>query len=614
MVGRCYCTYFDQNYLVRGVALLSSLNRHEKNFLVYVVCLDDIARQLLEQLQIPNVVVVPLHDVELGDGALALAKSSRSPVEYYWTLTPSIICYLIARFGLECLTYLDADLFFYSSPDPIYAELGNASVLIHGHRFAAAKQYLAVHGNYNVGLLIFRNDSDGMACLTWWRERCNEWCYARVENGKYGDQLYLDHFQRLFGNVKVLLNPGAGIAPWNHEQYRLSRNPGDGTVLVDDSPLIFYHFSALKFVNPDLIFPVEPGNYDLPSMVLRECYLPYLNALHDAFTDVRRVHPGFTAGLYGNTFYEAPFVGKKSLHAIIVENLPRRNDWIQLDDAWNCYNASQLSDPLRGCYYVTAGKHLPAISIVTPSFNQAEFLEECIDSILSQNYPNLEYIVMDGGSTDGSVEIIKKYEKHLTYWQSRPDGGQYRAINEGFQRSTGEIMTWLNSDDLFRPNTLQTVADIMMELSCVEWLTGRPHGILADGSEAWAVDGLPSWSRKNYLSKQYDNPYIQQEGTFWRRRLWEKAGSHIATYLDLAGDLELWARFFRYAKLYSVDKVLASFRHHPLQKTATLMEQYRQEADSVITREIAMFERSDDQNLVDAPLPIVFKDDGRPYV
>lgn len=255
----------------------------------------------------------------------------------------------------------------------------------------------------------------------------------------------------------------------------------------------------------------------------------------------------------------------------------------------------------------------PLITLVTPSYNQATYLEACIDSILSQNYPNLEYIILDGGSSDGSVEIIKKYEKYLAFWQSRPDGGQYRAINDGFQRSTGEIMTWLNSDDLFRPNALQTVADIMMELSCVEWLTGRPHGILADGSEAWSVDYLPSWSRKKYLNKLYDNPYIQQEGTFWRRRLWEKAGSHIATYLDLAGDLELWARFFRHAKLYSVDKILASFRYHPLQKTATMMEQYRQEADSVIAREQALFERSGSQNLVDAPLPIVFTDDGRPY-
>src|SRR5712672_634542 len=112
----------------------------------------------------------------------------------------------------------------------------------------------------------------------------------------------------------------------------------------------------------------------------------------------------------------------------------------------------------------------PKISLVTPSFNQGSFLEETIRSVLDQNYPNLEYVVIDGGSTDGSVEIIKKYERRLTWWISAPDGGQYEAINKGFARTTGEIMAWLNADDKYLPWTLSVVGDLMSTLPQVEWL------------------------------------------------------------------------------------------------------------------------------------------------
>ena len=253
---------------------------------------------------------------------------------------------------------------------------------------------------------------------------------------------------------------------------------------------------------------------------------------------------------------------------------------------------------------LSAKKKYPKISIVTPSFNQGQYLDECIDSVLGQNYPNLEYVVMDGGSTDNSVAIIKKYEKHLAYWHSRPDKGQYFAIDEGFKKTTGEIMTWINSDDFLHPRALETVAAIFRNFPNVEWLMGRSNGVVQKTGEFWIMDFPVLWSRENYLRRQYKYPYIQQEGTFWKRSLWEKAGGKMDTTLALAGDMELWARFFRYAQLYSVDAPLGAFRTHSAQKTAGSHEAYHREAEKIIDREIAVYTESENKTLLPAPPPI----------
>jgi hypothetical protein len=153
------------------------------------------------------------------------------------------------------LTYLDADLFFFSDPSPIYQELDEASVLIVGHRFPPHLKYLEDHGIYNVGLLSFRRDGVGPQCLHWWRNRCLEWCYDRVEDGRFADQKYLDDWPTRFPRVVVLQHKGAGLAPWNVSNHALRLE--NGQVLVDTQPLVFFHFHGLKqmgrwLYNPDL--------------------------------------------------------------------------------------------------------------------------------------------------------------------------------------------------------------------------------------------------------------------------------------------------------------------------------------------------------------------------
>jgi glycosyltransferase involved in cell wall biosynthesis len=240
-------------------------------------------------------------------------------------------------------------------------------------------------------------------------------------------------------------------------------------------------------------------------------------------------------------------------------------------------------------------KVFPKISLVTPSFNQAEFIEATIQSILSQGYPNLEYIIIDGGSTDGSVEIIKKYEKHLHFWCSESDAGQYDAINKGFAHSTGEIMAWLNSDDMYFSWTLKTVASIMSELPEVEWLTTLSPAYWDWHGFCYGIGSIAGYSRKAYLdgfhlpghNKTYLG-WIQQESTFWKRNLWQKVGGSIATEFSLAGDFDLWSRFYSHADLYGTPSPLGGFRFQPNQRSRQI-EQYLVEAQKSLTQMRTLF-------------------------
>jgi glycosyltransferase involved in cell wall biosynthesis len=201
----------------------------------------------------------------------------------------------------------------------------------------------------------------------------------------------------------------------------------------------------------------------------------------------------------------------------------------------------------------------PRISLVTPVFNSAKYIEQTIQSVLSQNYPNLEYFIIDGGSTDGTLDIIRQYESQITGWVSEPDNGMYDALNKGFARTTGEILGWISATDQYQVGGLSVVGSVFRDLPHVEWITGRPVLFSEEGMTV-AVGDIPGWSRKRFLSGA--NRYIQQESTFWRRTLWERAGCRVDASRRIAADFELWVRFFRYAQLHSVDALIGGFRSH----------------------------------------------------
>ncbi len=222
----------------------------------------------------------------------------------------------------------------------------------------------------------------------------------------------------------------------------------------------------------------------------------------------------------------------------------------------------------------------PKISIVTPNFNKVQYLEKTILSVLSQGYPNLEYIIIDGGSSDGSVDIIKKYENKLAYWVSEQDDGVYYAIKKGFDHSTGEIMAWIGSDDMYHPNSFFTVAQVFSDCPRVSWLVGA-QASYDEKSRTVGVENSPYFNHLSFLMRDFQ--WVQQESTFWRRELYEKVGG-LGTDYKLAGDFDLWMRFSRYEKMYITNALIGGFRHSEDQLSKNL-DVYFREVDDIIARE-----------------------------
>jgi glycosyltransferase involved in cell wall biosynthesis len=238
----------------------------------------------------------------------------------------------------------------------------------------------------------------------------------------------------------------------------------------------------------------------------------------------------------------------------------------------------------------------PKIALVTPVFNSARYLEATIRSVLSQGYPNLEYVIADGGSTDGSVEIIRKYETQLHAWFSEPDRGMYDAINKGFARTSGDAMGgamgdamggamgWISATDLLHAGSLFVVGSVFRAFPEVEWITGRPTGFSDEGMAVETLR-LRRWSRMRFLAGA--NRYIQQESTFWRRSLWDRAGGRVDDARRSASDFELWVRFFRFAKLYPVDALIGGFRSHPDSLGLRNLEECHEIHEEILAQEVA---------------------------
>jgi hypothetical protein len=220
---------------------------------------------------------------EFEDDELLKVKPARTRGEYCWTCTSSTILYVLNHFGVEHCTYIDSDLYFFSSPQPLIDEMGNSSVLITPHRYTPRYNQEQKTGIYCVQFVTFKKDERGLRALNWWREACLEWCYNRFEDGKFGDQKYLDDWPVRFEGVHVLKHPGGGVAPWNMQQYSFERENGKlrGKVLStgEKFEIIFFHFHSFTFVSPHYFSP-RPY-YQRNDSVIILLFNPYAKAIRN---------------------------------------------------------------------------------------------------------------------------------------------------------------------------------------------------------------------------------------------------------------------------------------------------------------------------------------------
>lgn len=271
---RHYCTLFNEAYLPKGLALHESLLKHSsEDFVLHILACDMNTFWLLSEMKLKNVEVIPLDPFE---SALKLAKvkKSRTLQEYLWTLASSLVEYLLP--WVDQLTYLDADIFFYSDPKVIFEEIGDRSIAITPHRFNDKdRPRLAKNGEYNVGVVSFRNNSTGLLCAMTWAAQCREWCFNRNEEGRFGDQKYLDEWPARYGkDLHIWGHYGINAGPWNIGNYEVWRDDegialGDGTRIFN---LVCYHFHEFQDIQ-------NPTNWKLRPEDKLLIYAPYGSAI-----------------------------------------------------------------------------------------------------------------------------------------------------------------------------------------------------------------------------------------------------------------------------------------------------------------------------------------------
>ncbi len=287
-----FCTLFDKNYLYKGLTLYNSIVKNCNNFKLWILCMDKITFEILQKMELTNTELIPLDKIE--DKKLLSVKKERNAGEYSWTCKPYLLIHILNNYkNLETITYLDSDLFFFSSPDAIYKEFNNNSIMLTPQRFPKEKKhYEKTKGKYNAGVIILKNNKTTKNCLNWWRKRCLEWCYHRYEDGKLGDQMYLEKWKKLFPITHDIKNIGANLAPWNLLQYNIKKT--DNQVSINDTPLVLFHFHALQILSSSKFNP-SPG-YNIPRHIQQAIYAPYFDILKKNIEKIKLINKNFNFG------------------------------------------------------------------------------------------------------------------------------------------------------------------------------------------------------------------------------------------------------------------------------------------------------------------------------
>lgn len=595
---RYYCTYFDRNYLAKGLALIESLQSHEsREFEIFVVCLDEFTRAVLTKLDVPQARLLALHDIEAGDFELMEKKYSRTPVEYYWTLTPTINKWILEKNpGIDVLTYVDADLYFYSDPQPIFDELGHSSVLIHEHRFSASLAHLEPScGRFNVGLLCFRNNRQAMNVLESWRAQCLEWCFFRFEDNRMGDQMYLNEWPGQFDSITILQHIGAGVAPWNHANYLY--DTVDGDVTVSGQPLIFYHFHAFAIASDNVIVPAVHAHYPVVADVLELIVTRYVSTILEIKELLQRVYSEFEFG-----FNETVEIGTE--HALMLRNgsaeldqfntehycLINSSSWTilvpkHLHSAFRPENAIE-TDVTARCDHPQAGslaatkntgnntaptQHQPVvsqasnlqshnkilISALVSTYASEEFMRECLDDLLAQTVAEqIEIIVIDANSPENEKAIVEEYQRlhpNIKYTRTPERIGIYAAWNMAVKQSSGQYLISCSTNDRLHPracehllNALESSPDIGIAYGN-SYLTRHPHETFEDNS-VFETYTWPEYDFQLLLTRPMVGPH-----PMWRKSLHYELGYFDESYKAI-GDQDFWLRVGEKYKLKRITK------------------------------------------------------------
>ena len=471
---RYYCTYFDHNYLPRGLALYDSLCRHCGSFELWVLCLSEECEQMLQKLNLPGVRTISMQEFEAGDAPLQAAKQNRSPIEYFFTCTPSLPLFLFKKIStIDAVTYLDGDLYFFDDAEKIFTEIGEASIAITPHRFPPALRDSERYGIYNVGWITFRRDANAFACLEWWRERCLEWCYDREENGRFADQKYLDCWPSKFAGVKVIDHPGVNLAPWNLSGHHLKWE--DGRILVDGRPLLLFHFHGLKQLTRHIFDPQWARYRARPGVVLKKhIYRPYLEHLIST-TDRLKINKNI-AGINPRITEETSLIQKQPTSA-----LEKRRQ----------LKMSILSDIYLRCEKCSA-KVLP-VGVVLPIYNCVDALKGHLDAMEEWLDLVQEIVVVDSHSNDGSLELIQQRLKHSDLRIFQRPRGLYQAWNFGVSQITSKYTYISTVGDLISREGIKHLAETSEHLGS-DVLVSPPRYVSDEGevliSVRWPVNHI----------------------------------------------------------------------------------------------------------------------------
>jgi hypothetical protein len=272
-----FCTLFDSYYIHKGIALYLSLEKVTENFHLYVMAFDKKCYDRLQNYGFKHMTVELVDNFETPE--LLDVKATRTKAEYCWTCGPSVIYYFINRYNLCSLTYLDADLYFMNSPQVLFDEIDKNSVALSEHFL---DEESPEGGKYCVQFVYFKNDVDGIAALKWWRDSCIDWCYSRYEDGKYGDQKYLDYIPERFSNVYIIKNRGCGVAPWNMKKYKYFSN-GELEYNNIRYPIIFFHMHGTSICMKNNVLSLKTITYDIDNLQKEHFFLPYLELLRSIY-------------------------------------------------------------------------------------------------------------------------------------------------------------------------------------------------------------------------------------------------------------------------------------------------------------------------------------------